>query len=205
MSKLKYCETCEIFRPPRSSHCFTCNNCVLKYDHHCMWLGTCIGKRNYHYFWYFLFSLWIQILLSIFLAVHNLFLHEELQEKDFINWSNDNDINTEGKTDIDKSSFLKALKDYPFSLVLVIYASFFCLFVTILFCFHNHLLVNSKTTHERLKNEYGLAKGTYRSSPFRYAGCFNNIWRSICSRRSKYFSKINWEFYNYSIGNSDAL
>jgi palmitoyltransferase ZDHHC9/14/18 len=64
--ELRYCETCQVYRPPRASHCRICDNCIQVHDHHCVWVNNCIGARNYRSFITFLVS---SILLALGIMV----------------------------------------------------------------------------------------------------------------------------------------
>lgn len=59
----KICTTCNIVRPPRSSHCRSCDWCVDEFDHHCGVLGSCVARRTFRFFTGF-------IAFSVVLAVY---------------------------------------------------------------------------------------------------------------------------------------
>ena len=67
----RVCKTCNIIRPPLSSHCRICDNCVQDYDHHCFFISNCVGKRNHKYFYLFLS---FGSLLSIYVLIFDFIL-----------------------------------------------------------------------------------------------------------------------------------
>ncbi|XP_044469083.1 protein S-acyltransferase 8-like isoform X2 [Mangifera indica] len=126
--KVKYCDTCKLYRPPRCSHCSVCDNCVERFDHHCPWVGQCIGLRNYRYFILFVSS---SALLCSFVVAMSA-LNVKLQMDNY-------------------GTLWKGVKAAPASVILMAYSFFFLWFVGGLTCFHLFLICTNQTTYENFR------------------------------------------------------
>ena len=147
MVNLNYCYTCFHFRPPRTSHCAECDNCVERFDHHCLWMGTCVGKRNYKYFYLVLSLTTILSLIQIFSCIGFIVLKLK-------------------KENVRKILYIII----SLSCVGFFDLMFFCFFLIKLFAVHSWLLTTGLTFYEHIKKKYFIfldirpySKGLWRN------------------------------------------
>ncbi|KAG5029914.1 hypothetical protein JHK82_013506 [Glycine max] len=152
--KVKYCDTCMLYRPLRASHCSVCDNCVERFDHHCPWVGQCIGLRNYRFYYMFVFS---ATLLCLY--VHAFC------------W-----VYTVKIKDSEEISIWKAMSKTIASIVLIVY-TFICFwFVGGLTVFHSYLISTNQSTYENFKYRYDPQTNPYNR------GMVNNFKEVFCTR-----------------------
>ncbi|KAG0483993.1 hypothetical protein HPP92_012077 [Vanilla planifolia] len=152
--KVKYCDTCKLYRPPRASHCSICNNCVQKFDHHCPWVGQCIGLRNYPFFFLFISSSTVLCMYVFTFSWLNVL--EEME-----NYGN---------------SLWKSMKGELLSLVLIVYTFIAVWFVGGLTVFHIYLMSTNQTTYENFRYRYDKKENPYNK------GIMRNVGDVYCSK-----------------------
>ncbi|RYQ94148.1 hypothetical protein Ahy_B08g089029 isoform B [Arachis hypogaea] len=159
--KVKYCDTCMLYRPPRCSHCSVCDNCVERFDHHCPWVGQCchyglpksrheydqnyysqglgtmleeenLTIRNYRFYYMFVFS---ATLLCLYIHAFSWVYITRIKDSEEI-------------------SIWKAMIKTPASIALIVYSFISVWFVGGLTVLHTYLISTNQSTYENFRYRY---------------------------------------------------
>jgi hypothetical protein len=135
---ISFCHSCLIYKPPRTSHCALCDNCILRFDHHCNWIGHCIGQKNYGSFYILVFCLFFSCIFDIIYSLY----HIIYQAKKFKNKENYNKL------------ILWGLCVICLYNIIMLFS-----FIGKLFFLHTYLQIINKTFYEYLKKKFSYIPG----------------------------------------------
>ncbi|RWR88427.1 putative protein S-acyltransferase 7 [Cinnamomum micranthum f. kanehirae] len=161
--RLKYCQVCKLFRPPRSCHCAVCDNCVEKFDHHCPWIGQCIGLLNYRFYLMFISS---ALVFFIYILT---FSCRRIKEK----------MSGAG------AGLLATLRTVPEALALAWFGLFAICFLAVLVTYNAYLISVNQTAYENFRQRYNNSMNPYDK------GVFSNIMEALLAKLPP--SKVNFQ------------
>lgn len=156
---IKYCKTCQLWRPPRAHHCRLCDNCVETQDHHCVWLNNCVGRRNYRYFFTFVSSATVLALYLIGASLAQILVYKNHE----------------------KISFGKAVNHFRVPFAMVFYGFLAFLYPAALTGYHVFLMARGETTREYLNSHKFPKSDRYRA--FTQANWLKNWFVVLCRPR----------------------
>lgn len=155
--EVKWCYSCNIYRPYRGVHCRYCDACVTRRDHHCPWTGTCVGAKNYRSYFALVWCLSVLLLTAFIGGIQSLVQRS-------IRFGAANAELVDGP-----SGFTSALIDtYGIELALILLSFVFGFLAVSLAVHHTYLITQNLTSGDVAKE--------LPENLFTYGSALANIW-----------------------------